>query len=407
MNNITAAFLVKLKKLEQQLNIARLSDFSYPDAGQALDILQGRLQKRRELIEESEGFSSGTRNAVLRDVNHLISRLTTVAGIITRSASVRNAFELYAPFLEICKLLVGDNAHLILSSEWQYVPFTYPQSLAELPEFIVIGLPATESDNVLIFPSAGHELGHSIWSKHKLPEMFKPKIEGHVNDALMRNRPELEAVFPDAKGADLDQDMFVQYIKSEIISSVETQTEECFADFVGLLLFGEGYLCAFEYLIAPQMEGARSKKYPDTKERAEMLEKFAQAKLDVNRGDYAKAFSADTPFRFPHDKFICKVADEVVRELHEDLFVSANTIVTEAGVDLPTTEKTAAVFGTFSKGVPYDGAAAVGDFINAGWRVFYEGEQKIHTQQGRSLVDYISDLILKSAENHEIERLLK
>jgi hypothetical protein len=65
------------------------------------------------------------------------------------------------------------------------------------------------------------------------------------------------------------------------------------------------------------------------------------------------------------------------------------------------------VLAAFVRGVPHDGSAAIGDFINAGWRVFNEGEQRIHAQQGRSVVDYISDLVLKSAEIHEIERLLR
>jgi hypothetical protein len=332
LNNTTAAFLVKLKKLEQQLTIARLSDFSYPDAREALDILQSRLQKKRSQIEESENFSPGTRNAILRDVNHLILRLTTIAGIITRSASVRNAFELYAPFLEICKSLVGNDARLILSSEWQYVPFTFPQNLAELPEFIVIGLPASESDNVLIFPAAGHELGHSIWSKHALDDSFKEQIEGRVGEALKRNQPQFEAVFPAVRGADLDQDMFVQYIKSSIVSSVGRQVEETFADFIGLLIFGESYLCAFEYLIAPQIIGARSKEYPDTQERATTLQRFARDKLNVIREHYAESFSPDTPFRLPHDQFICSMADEVVREMQEEVFLRASDIVTKGGL---------------------------------------------------------------------------
>ena len=407
MNNTTVAFLTKLKKLEQQLTIARLSDFSYPDARDALNILRTRVKKKRIQVEESERFSTGTRNAILRDVNFLIVRLTAIAGIITRSASVRNAFELYAPFLEICKSLVGNDARLVLSSEWEYVPFTYPQNLAELPEFIVIGLPASESDNVLIFPAAGHELGHSVWSKHGLADKFKPRIEGHVSDALRRNLQEFEAVFPDVKGADLDQDMFVQYIKSSIVYSVNRQAEETFADFIGLLLFGEGYLCAFEYLIAPQIVGARSKEYPETQERAATLQKFANDKLGVARDGYSNSFSVDTPFRLPHDTFICSIADQVVRELHEEIYSSANGIVTHSGINLPSADGTAAVLGAFIRGVPYDDSVALGDLINAAWHVFHSGEQENHRQQGHGFADFISDLVLKSAEIHEISRLLK
>jgi hypothetical protein len=276
-----------------------------------------------------------------------------------------------------------------------------------LPEFIVIGLPASESDNVLVFPAAGHELGHSVWSKHSLAGSFKTQIENRVGAALKRNQPQFEAVFPAAKGADLDQDMFVQYIKSAIISSVGRQIEETFADFIGLLIFGDSYLCAFEYLIAPQIIGARSYEYPDMHERAATLQRVAKEKLGVIKENYSASFSPDTPFRLPHDQFICSMADEVVREMHEEIFITANRIVTEGGTDVPSQDLTASVLAAFVRGVPYDGVAALGDFINAGWSIFLQGEQKIHAQQGRSVVDYISDLVLKSAEIHEIEGLLR
>ena len=172
-------------------------------------------------------------SAILRDTNYLIARVTRIAGIIVRSASVRNAFELYAPFLEMCKSLVGNDAHLILSSEWEYVPFTYPQSLEDLPSFIVIGLPASESDNVLIFPAAGHELGHSVWSKNSLGGEFKGRIESAVSDILLANRSDFEIVFPEVKGTDFDQDLFVQHKKSAVFLSAIKQAEETFCDFFG------------------------------------------------------------------------------------------------------------------------------------------------------------------------------
>jgi hypothetical protein len=91
---------------------------------------------------------------------------------------------MYVPFLDICKSLVGDKARLILSSEWEYVPYTYPQNLNELPEFIVIGLPASESDNILVFPAAGHELGHSLWRKEQMHTDIGPGAEHEVGTVL-------------------------------------------------------------------------------------------------------------------------------------------------------------------------------------------------------------------------------
>src|SRR5262249_55869158 len=53
------------------------------------------------------------------------------------------------------------------------------------------------------------------------------------------------------------------------------QCEEVFADFMGLRLFGEGYLHSFEYLIAPFTGEMRSRDYPDMRTRAEFLERAA------------------------------------------------------------------------------------------------------------------------------------
>jgi hypothetical protein len=407
LNHITREFLTKLKKLEQQLTIARLSDFSYPDARDALDILRSRLQHRGGQVAESESFSAATRNAILREINYLISRITAVTGIITRSASVRNAFELYAPFLEICKALVGGDARLILSSEWEFVPFTYPQTLAELPQFIVIGLPASESDNVLVFPAAGHELGHSVWSKHSVGDHFKIRVEQQIDESFRKNRSQFDGTFPDLKGADLEQDMFVQHIKSSVFSAAMMQAEETFSDFMGLLLFGESYLFAFEYLIAPQISGVRSKEYPDTFERAATLEKFAREKLSIDISSYANNFMGNTPFRFPHDNFICAMADEVLSELCIDIFAEAQRIVVAAHISMPSAAATTRVFEAFARGIPYDDGVALGDLINAGWRVFRDGDQEIHASQGHSIIEYTSDLILKSAEIHEIGSILK
>jgi hypothetical protein len=406
LNHTSQAFLTKLKRLEQQLVIARLADFSYPDAQEALDVLRFKLQRRRAQIEESESFSAATRTAILRETTYLISRITAILGIITRSASVRNAFEFYAPFLGICKALVGNDARLILSSEWEYVPFTYPQSLAELPQFIVIGLPASESDNALIFPVAGHELGHSVWAKHELAYQFKVRFEDRVNEAFKRNRPLLENTFAGLAGADLEQDMFVQHIKSSVFLSLLSQAEETFSDFMGLILFGESYMFAFEYLIAPQMTGGRAKEYPDTHERAMTLERYARDKIGVDISNYAEAFSANTPFRLPHENFICVIADEVLRELHDDIFARTQGIISAAAISLPSLLGTEEAEKAFGRGVPYDGSIVLGDLINAGWRVVRGGDQMIHSKQGRNLIDYISDLILKSAEVQEIRRIV-
>lgn len=181
MDTTGEIFLTKLRRLQAQLMVARNAEYSYKDSIDALDLLLARVSHQMGRVKDSEKFAPAIRQAILREANFLITRATSISGIIIRSTSVRNAFELYLPFLDVCKALVGNSAKLILSSEWQYIPFTYPQNIQELPDFIFIGLPASESDNALVFPCAGHELGHSVWQKYRL--------QTRINVSLRRGPP--------------------------------------------------------------------------------------------------------------------------------------------------------------------------------------------------------------------------
>jgi hypothetical protein len=76
---------------------------------------------------------------------------------------VRNAFELLDPLQSIVDEVLQGRPELLLSSEWDYVPFAYPQSLDDLRSFVLIGLPASEAASALLLPLAGHEIGHAVW----------------------------------------------------------------------------------------------------------------------------------------------------------------------------------------------------------------------------------------------------
>jgi hypothetical protein len=91
----------------------------------------------------------------------------------------------------------------------------------------------------------------------------------------------------------------------------------------------------------------------------------------------------------------------------ESIFESARAIITNSGIPMPSNEASSRVYDAFARGVPYDDSASLGDLVNAGWRVFRAGDQQLHANQGHTLIEYTSDLILKSAEIHEIRRLLQ
>src|SRR3546814_4384036 len=68
-----------------------------------------------------------------------------------------NAFEMHFPLKRLVETAVSPDARLIMSSEWKFVPFTYPMTLDWLPGFALVGGPAPESDNVLIVPLRSEE----------------------------------------------------------------------------------------------------------------------------------------------------------------------------------------------------------------------------------------------------------
>src|SRR3546814_14740255 len=71
-----------------------------------------------------------------------------------------------------------------MSSEWKFVPFTYPMTLDWLPGFALVGGPAPESDNVLIVPLAGHEIGHSAWRSKQLKDQLMADLVAAIAQPL-------------------------------------------------------------------------------------------------------------------------------------------------------------------------------------------------------------------------------
>src|SRR3546814_3823673 len=88
------------------------------------------------------------------------------------------------PIKRLVETAVSPDARLIMSSEWKFVPFTYPMTLDWLPGFALVGGPAPESDNVLIVPLAGHERGHSAWRSTQLKDQLIADLVAAIAQTL-------------------------------------------------------------------------------------------------------------------------------------------------------------------------------------------------------------------------------
>ncbi|MDQ6436145.1 hypothetical protein RB623_18970 [Mesorhizobium sp. LHD-90] len=402
----------KLEKLVEQCKTLLTDDFPYADSKAALYALKAQAERLKTQADVIPSTSMATRQQLRLHISYKLESLTYILGIITRSGAMRNNFEIYQPFKLICSKFFEEETHFILSSEWNYTPFTYPMNLQELPDFIIIGLPAPESNNVLIFPAAGHELGHSVWLKRNLSERYSGEIFVEANEFLENNTGIINSLLPPATEGQAD--LFAKQIKEQFLSDVTAsclrQLEELFCDFIGLRLFGEGYLHAFRYLVAPGDGSQRSTNYPQTKERAKFLQAYG-ARIGAHIDNYADDFMDGRDRRnLAYEHFVLRAAD-FVRDKHvEEMYLTATKCTEEAGIvvnEAVSAQEIAMAFKYFENGMPLDSVGSIGHLISAAWRMFLQTDHVKPTKGTQSVMGYVSDLVLKSVEAYDFKKAMK
>ena len=209
-------------------------EFSYSHSKEALEQLETHFQKRLDDLNSlPPGKDPSIVSQLCADALFDIFNNMHLLGFILRSTNVRNAFEVYGPILRVAKHIIGSDTQLLLSSEWEFSPFTFT-ALDLLPKFVLIGIPASESENPLILPLAGHELGHTLWNVNQLQKTFESKVEDALLDVLATRLPELLGLAPntvkttDTK-TDLDQNIFVKKYIALPVQSALRQVQDIFA----------------------------------------------------------------------------------------------------------------------------------------------------------------------------------
>jgi len=260
------AFLDEITKL-------KASDFPYPHSQQALILIEEVFRAFLDHVEKLDEASDPQtiRAACIAEVSGLFDYLP-ILGFILRSTNIRNAFETYGPVLRLCQKILGPNTKLLISSEWEYSPFTYAR-VTHLPNFVLIGLPAHESSNPLLLPLAGHELGHTIWADRNILSKFAQSIEKSIVDEITGGRwNDFQQLHPDTtEKSSVTDDFIVRQTWLPAADWAARQAEETFCDLIGLRIFGESYLQAFAYLLSPRLAGLRSVIYPNFRRRVSDL----------------------------------------------------------------------------------------------------------------------------------------
>jgi hypothetical protein len=274
---------------------------------------------------------------------------------------------------------------VVISSEWNYVPFIYPLPTSLLKDFIFVGLPASESQNALLVPIAGHELGHAVWRRTKVAVSLSSEVR--------------KAVIEQVKTGNSVQDRWLP-----AYSYALRQAEEVFCDIIGLWLFGAGFLHAFRYLLAPD-EGSRgSAYYPSTHDRAEFLTIAAARFGDAMDPDFVDLFPATATSTDPH----LLIADAATRSLVHDLIDRAEAHCAGTMLQRPTTTGEASALTKLRAVSPVAEFGTIADVVNAAWSIRLSLDKwKIPGVDRTRKIYVLNDLVFKSFEVSEWKELSK
>jgi hypothetical protein len=292
--------------------------------------------------------------------------------------------------------LIGDKARLLISSEWDFVPFTYPMSLDLLPNFVLVGGPAPEAGNVLITPLAGHELGHSLWRRSDVAQDLEDKLSERITEALKKLPRRKAELFSEFKLGELGYEL----ITEDSIQFALQQLEETFCDLVGLRIFEHAYIYAFEYFLAPGGDEI-SLEYPSNSRRMRTLQSIAtQWNIQITVGSpYADWI--DPTSSSERDTVLSDVLDSLCGDLLPDLEQEVRRMVDG---DKPIRIRDAVVekmVEAFGYSEPYRAEATLPEIITAGWLTVLQRHGMADDLKGFAA---LNDVMLKTIEVTEYLR---
>lgn len=406
-NKKLAAVLLVIEALQS-------GDFPHSHSKPVLDRIETLLQERVNTLGLIQpDTDQAVTKTICKEILHKIFTVYPLLGFIARSMDVRNSFELHGPFLNIVSKALGEDAKLIISSEWDFSPFTYnmPGDLG-FSKVVFIGIPVSESGNGLAIPLSGHELGHNIWRAYKFHDKYYRVVEEtvvrHIEKVIW---DEFQQYFP-AVGAPTNlTDMIGQqyWLKSWYWSM--SQCEEIFCDFIGLLLFRESYLHAFAYLIAPGLFGSRAEHYPNMLDRVAALRQASDSQGIVFPDSYANLFEdSDTP-PDAETRLLLSISDAATKQLIEQLCRDAASLLNDKGLLAHSFAATKRIEKSFSMGVPAISPQSLTNIINAAWNFsrnampgWSHRYPSVYTNPKRC-EQMLNDLIFKSIEVLEINQI--
>lgn len=381
----------KLSSFVRQIEHLLLSDFPHESTRDALKLFEVHFTEQISRVQRS---AAGANRPLLTQAcmvaNSRIANYLPFLGFLLRSTNVRNNFECYDALLMLAQSLIGPHAKIIISSEWNMSPLTYALSVHILPGYVLLGMPAAESSNALILALTGHELGHSVWTSDNLENKWAPDVQKKIYE---NNQIKTAKVPPDF------------LVINEISQYALRQMEETYCDAVGISIFGESFVHAFHYLLAPSFGGQRSLLYPPLQSRAQFLVDYGRVNVkSIGYDDFPAEFQETQPALTDDKKLVAAVSDEITKMLAPQLYKEAfekvqskaSNLIYKQGAEME-------ILALFKTGIPSREPRSLPDILNAGWQ-FVREHQSAHDIEGRPLFEWASELVLKSVEVMEFRR---
>ncbi|MEA2879916.1 MAG: hypothetical protein QOF14_5112 [Hyphomicrobiales bacterium] len=357
----------KIKNIQRTIDGLLDGDFPLSSGRKALsklrdvfDDLDAKLDRIGRLNDEE------TLKQISSHINLKIYQVLPILGFILRSTNVRNAFELLDPLQTITDAALQGSPYLLLSSEWDYIPFAYPQSLDDLKSFVLIGLPASEAASALLLPLAGHELGHAVWRNLGVGGSVAAALQHRCVELYSKDMPAFQNAFPDYKEFDFVNREILPMAIAKSLEFAARQAEELFCDLFAYAIFGSSYLHAFSYIVAPG-GGIADSNYPLNETRIAVISRVAASEGRELPTNIQIEFRSERRYAEQRHRYIVKKAEESVSSITERLWTRILEILRKSNLTRPDPNSATKHAEDFLVGIPTHAPLCLGDVVNAGW----------------------------------------
>lgn len=401
--------MVPLLFVKEQLEgfrraIERVSESAFPYDGPeaAVNTLRSRVDRLDAAIERAmhPDRDATTARQACEAAHHDLQAYLPLLGFLLRSTNTRNAFEVCGPLQRLISRFL-DGRRLILSSEWQFAPFT--EDYQGFGDFVFIGFPASEANNPLLLPLAAHELGHPVWRKRA--QSFRAEIQ-----SWLKGNPQASA----GAAPEHDADRW-------IAEWAARKLEEAFCDCLAVRIFGESFLHAAAYMLAsrPSQAGDSDIRYLKLKERIALVVRAARKYGVKVPADYTEQFESDPCgdlFTPPPDPDVER-AEQCALVFVDRMILEAESVAQDAKpeYDLPSKKQVNEIKRAFELRVPPSNPASLAAILNAAWERYLKihprwnsgkppDEQDFETRRRRTRE--LRELVLKSIEVFEYHQRL-